>query len=104
MAVFPGLAATETVLDYVRPWPLVGGLAAAGVRAAMLTPAQGAHTPLFVATSRAVRNDERTYAGAYVVPPGKVERVVGDAASAALAEKLWEASERIVDAVLSRPS
>lgn len=104
MSVNPGNVGTETILDYVRPMRLVGGLAAAGVKALMLTPAQGAHTPLYAATSRAVRNDERIHAGSYLVPFGELEKLVGDAASVMMAEKLWIASSRIVDAVLARSS
>lgn len=103
MSVNPGDVATETVLGFVRQWPLLGGIAASCVKALLLTPAQGAHTPLFAAASRTVRTD-KAYAGAYLVPYGKMEKIVGDAASAQLAENLWESSDRIVDSVLSRPS
>ncbi|KZV93457.1 NAD(P)-binding protein [Exidia glandulosa HHB12029] len=101
ISVSPGDVATESVLDFVRPLPLIGGLAAWALKAYMFTPAQGAYTALFAATSPTVRENVDTYGGSYLIPFGKVETFVGDGANDELVTQFWDASARIVDGVLS---
>ncbi|KZV81011.1 NAD(P)-binding protein [Exidia glandulosa HHB12029] len=101
ISVNPGDVATESVLDFVRPLPLIGGLAAWALKAYMFTPAQGAYTALFAATSPTVRENVDTYGGSYLIPFGKVETFVGDGANDELVTQFWDASARIVDGVLS---
>ena len=66
---------------------------------------QGAYTTLFAATSPRVREEEggRRWKGAYVVPFGEIEEVIGDAKDVQRAEVLWDATEgvkrRIFDGV-----
>lgn len=99
----PGDVATESVQDIVRGMvPFGGGVAAFLVRMLLLTPAQGAYTALFAATSPQVRKDEQKFGGAYLVPYGKLETIVGDATDDTIAERFWDASEKIVDELVSR--
>ncbi|EJD47723.1 NAD(P)-binding protein [Auricularia subglabra TFB-10046 SS5] len=102
IAVNPGDVATQTLLDAVRPIPLLGSLAVASFRALLLSSSQGAHTALFAATSKQVRRDEQAYPGAYLARFAKPERLAGDAADDAMVERFWDASERICDDVLIR--
>jgi hypothetical protein len=64
-----------------------------------LTPAEGAVTALFAATSPKVSAEKDTYKGAFLVPPGTIGALVGDASDDKLAQELWVTSERIVEYV-----
>lgn len=64
-----------------------------------LTPAEGAVTALFAATSPKVLAEQDVYKGSFLVPPGSIEALVGYASDDKLAEELWVTSERIVEVV-----
>ncbi|EJD47721.1 NAD(P)-binding protein [Auricularia subglabra TFB-10046 SS5] len=103
ISVNPGDVATESVKDIVRGMvPFGKGLVASLVGMVLLTPAQGAYTALFAATSPLVRRDEQKFGGAYLVPFGRLETIVGNATDDRIAERFWDASEKIVDELLSR--
>lgn len=61
-----------------------------------LTPAEGAITALFAATSPKISAENEKYRGAFLIPPGSIEELVGDAQNDQLALELWETSERAV--------
>ena len=67
-----------------------------------MTPIEGAATTLFAATSPRVWEERKEFAGAYLIPPGKIEVPVGNGGNDELAEELWATSERVVKAVLGR--
>ncbi|KZT56151.1 NAD(P)-binding protein [Calocera cornea HHB12733] len=60
-----------------------------------ISPARGAHTPLFAATAPVVRARRREFAGQYLVPWGKVGKVA-KAADGEDGEALFRTSEDIV--------
>jgi hypothetical protein len=70
-----------------------------------LSPAEGATTALVAATSPKVLAEKENYKGAFLVPPGCIEELVGDAKNEALAQELWETSERVIKdmEVIGRP-
>lgn len=65
-----------------------------------LSPAEGALTSLFAATSPKVWRDKETYGGAYLVPFGKLETPSQNAQNAELAEELWASSEQVVNSII----
>lgn len=65
-----------------------------------VTPAQGAHTTLFAATSNKVQFDKRKYAGTYLLPFGEVTEPSKEAKDPVAARELWETSERVVKEML----
>ncbi|CRG88378.1 putative oxidoreductase C736,13 [Talaromyces islandicus] len=67
-----------------------------------LTPAEGVVTALFAATSPKIFAEKNVYKGAFLVPPGSIEALVGDASDDKLAQELWVTSERIVEAVCGK--
>ncbi len=67
-----------------------------------LTPAEGVATALFAATSPKVFAEKAIYKGAFLVPPGSIDPVVGYASDDELAHELWVTSERVVEAVLGK--
>lgn len=64
-----------------------------------LTPAEGVETALFAATSLKVFAEKDIYKGAFLVPPGSIEALIGDASDDELAQELWATSERVMEAV-----
>ena len=67
-----------------------------------MTPMEGAMTTLFTATDSRVWAEKEKFAGAYFVPPGKVEVPVGNWNNDELAEELWPTSERVIRKVLGQ--
>ncbi|KAG9037158.1 hypothetical protein FRB95_006712 [Tulasnella sp. JGI-2019a] len=65
----------------------------------LLTPAEGASASLFAATSLEVSADKRKYAGAYLMPFGRLVEPSKDAKDEIAARDLWETSERAVLAI-----
>ena len=65
-----------------------------------LSPAEGALTSLFAATSPKVWGERETYGGAYLVPFSKLEAPSENAQNAELAEELWATSEQVVNSVM----
>lgn len=68
------------------------------------TSLDGASSALYAATSPEVKRNVKTYSGAYLMPVGKIVEgsVSKDAQSAALAERLWKASEDISEEILAK--
>ena len=64
-----------------------------------LTPAEGAVTALFAGTSPKIFAEKNIYKGAFLVPPGLIEALTGDASDEKLAQELWATSERVVEAL-----
>lgn len=65
-----------------------------------LSPAEGALTSLFAATSPKVWSEKERYGGAYLVLFGDIEMPSENAMNAELAEELWGTSEMVVKDVL----
>ncbi|KAH8662397.1 short-chain dehydrogenase [Xylariales sp. PMI_506] len=93
LALHPGLIKTDGVINWLVP----GG----GTRTleGRLTPEEGAITAIFAATSPKVLAEKETYKGAFLVPPGTIEELVGDAKDEKLAQELWTTSERAVSTI-----
>ncbi|KAG8997604.1 hypothetical protein FRB94_003311 [Tulasnella sp. JGI-2019a] len=64
----------------------------------LLTPAQGAYTTLFAATSPGVQ-DRKKYGGAYLVPYGGIAEPTAAAKDPVAARDLWVTSESLVAAM-----
>ncbi|KAI0144501.1 uracil phosphoribosyltransferase-domain-containing protein [Xylariaceae sp. FL1272] len=95
MALHPGLIKTDGVINSLQPGK-------ARTLDGRLTPAQGAITALFAATNPAVVAQREDYKGAYLVPPGAIEELTGDANDDDLARELWATSEHVVEAILGK--
>jgi hypothetical protein len=65
-----------------------------------ISPAEGALTSLFAATSAKVWNEKEVYGGAYLMPFGKIELPSENAQNEELAEELWSTSEQVVRHIL----
>lgn len=61
-----------------------------------ISPHDGAYTPAWAAAARAVAEEHEKYAGAYVVPYGKLEEASAHAQDGALARELWDTTERVL--------
>lgn len=68
----------------------------------VLSPAEGALTSIFAATSLKVWVEKEKYGGAYLVPFGKIETPSENGQNAELAEELWKTSEEVVKSVLKK--
>ena len=66
----------------------------------ILSPAEGALTSLFAATSPKIWGEREKYGGAYLVPFGEIEIPGENALDKGLAEELWGTSEKVVKSVL----
>lgn len=64
------------------------------------SPLEGAATALYAATSAEVRASEERFAGAYVVPYGRIGKATKDGQDGALAKTLWDLTQSIVDTTL----
>ncbi|KAH8887194.1 short-chain dehydrogenase [Thozetella sp. PMI_491] len=95
IALHPGLIKTDGVINWLPPDE-------ASALEGRLTPAEGAVTALFAASSPKVLAEKDIYKGAFLVPPGSIESVTGDANDDKLAQELWVTSERIVEAVCGK--
>ncbi|KAG9030990.1 hypothetical protein FRB95_003270 [Tulasnella sp. JGI-2019a] len=101
MAVHPGSVSTpgaHTSLYRSAPWPLPQ-IFWPIIKLTFSTPAQGAYSSQFAATSRKVAQDRDAYKGAYILPPSKLTPLTGQATDDALAEQLWRLSEEVVKEV-----
>ncbi|KAI1262810.1 short-chain dehydrogenase [Xylariaceae sp. FL1019] len=93
LALHPGLIKTDGVVNSLQPGK-------ARTLDGRLTPAEGALTALFAATNPVVVAQRENYKGAYLVPPGSIEALTGDANDDDLAQELWTTSEQVVKAIL----
>ncbi|KZT55552.1 NAD(P)-binding protein [Calocera cornea HHB12733] len=94
IAVHPGGVATEGGINFMGP------LLFAIVKLFILTPFQGAITPLFAAAAPVVKGEAAKWKAQYLVPFGTIEVPSKNALDAAAATNLWELSERTVAEVL----
>ncbi|KAG8865613.1 hypothetical protein FRB98_005382 [Tulasnella sp. 332] len=64
----------------------------------LLTPAQGAYTTLFAATSPKISDDAdwRRYAGAYLTPFAVITEPLKEANDPVAARDMWETTERVI--------
>ncbi|KAI5897788.1 NAD(P)-binding protein [Schizophyllum commune H4-8] len=92
LAVDPGNVCTDGCIRFVGE-----------ARASQLPykPLDGATTPLFAAAAPEVWAEREKYAGAYVVPFGQIAPGSELARDEALASKLWDLSERVVNEALA---
>ncbi|KAH7101223.1 hypothetical protein BKA62DRAFT_703938 [Auriculariales sp. MPI-PUGE-AT-0066] len=102
LSVDPGSVATDSVLDFAPGTPILGGLLKSAMKVFLTTPAQGAHTSLFAATSPKVLEDLKKYGGAYMEPVGNVKALRDEARDEKLTEHLWSLSGTIMDDILSK--
>lgn len=63
----------------------------------MMSPIQGAGTPVLAATSPEAKKNPEKYKGAYMEPMGKISKVSKTAANAALAQELWTTTETLLN-------
>ena len=92
LAVDPGYVCTDGCIRFVGE-----------ERASQLPykPLDGATTPLFAAAAPEVWVEKEKYAGAYVVPFGQIAPGSELARNEALATKLWDLTERVVNEALA---
>ncbi|KAL1732111.1 hypothetical protein EV714DRAFT_282969 [Schizophyllum commune] len=92
LAVDPGYVCTDGCIRFVGE-----------ERASQLPykPLDGATTPLFAAAAPEVWAEKEKYAGAYVVPFGQITPGSELARDEALATKLWDLTERVVNEALA---
>ncbi|KAG8872529.1 hypothetical protein FRB97_007562 [Tulasnella sp. 331] len=101
MCVDPGSVATEGskgALKAGAPWPLPT-LVWPILKMTFSTPAVGAYSSEFAATSNKVAQDRDAYKSAYILPPNRVTPLTGQATNDALAEQLWILSEKVIKEV-----
>ncbi|GMG45793.1 unnamed protein product [Aspergillus oryzae var. brunneus] len=67
----------------------------------LLTPLDGALTPLFAAAHPLPFIERGKYGGAYLVPFGDIGKTSEDGDSEQLAKDLWDTSERVLKDVLN---
>ena len=67
--------------------------------AGLTDPDDGALTSVFAAIGKRVREQPEEYAGAYLVPVGKVEKVKGPAADEELATRLIKTTEEFLNGI-----
>ncbi|KAG9030984.1 hypothetical protein FRB95_003264 [Tulasnella sp. JGI-2019a] len=106
ICVDPGAVASpgaKSSLIGGAPWPLPLIIWPI-IKMTFSTPAQGAYSSQFAATSKKVEQDRDTYKGAYICPPCKLTPLTGQAADDALAEQLWSLSEEVVKEVEDKGS
>ncbi|KZO91904.1 NAD-P-binding protein [Calocera viscosa TUFC12733] len=102
ISIHPGSVGTEGAKNLIRGfgvgflWPLVSRI--------MLSPAQGAITQLFAATSPEVRREADKYKGQYLVPYGTVGQPSAVARREGLSGQLWELTERAVAEIVQKGS
>ncbi|KZO91912.1 NAD-P-binding protein [Calocera viscosa TUFC12733] len=94
LAVHPGGVATEGSINFLGP------LLFTLLKPFILTPLQGAITPLFAATAPVVKAEATKWKASYLVPYGKVEVPSANARDAEVASNLWALSEKTVGEVL----
>ncbi|KAI0265364.1 hypothetical protein BC834DRAFT_879075 [Gloeopeniophorella convolvens] len=98
MTVHPGTVSTDALKQY-SPWWLNAYCAVTSI-----PPHQGSWTTLFAAASPEVAGARERFRGAYLEPFGKVVVPARrEARDAALAQTLWDATERVAADVLARP-
>ncbi|KAE8318590.1 hypothetical protein BDV41DRAFT_382167 [Aspergillus transmontanensis] len=66
----------------------------------LLTPLDGALTPLFAAAHPLPFNERGRYGGAYLIPFGEIGKTSEDGENEQLAKELWGTSERVLKDVL----
>ncbi|KAH7101226.1 NAD(P)-binding protein [Auriculariales sp. MPI-PUGE-AT-0066] len=99
----PGTVFTDGVRGWMIPsLPVLNRLVSSTLNASLPKANRGAYNTLFAATSPIVREQVAKFGGQYIMPVGKLQRVWFDGKNEKLADKLWEASEKIVDEVLAR--
>ncbi|KAG8883319.1 hypothetical protein FRB98_003165, partial [Tulasnella sp. 332] len=64
-----------------------------------VTPAQGAYTSLFAATSPQIHSDKRKYAGVYLVPNGVLAEPSKEARDPVAAQDSWATSEMVASSL-----
>jgi len=94
IATHPGGVATEGGSRFLGPFLF------AVLKPFILTPLQGAITPLFAATAPVVKAEVAKWKGTYLVPYGKMEMPTKNALDAEAASNLWKLSERTEAEVL----
>ncbi|KAI1321408.1 short-chain dehydrogenase [Xylariaceae sp. FL0255] len=93
MSLHPGLFNTDGVIKWLQSGQ---GRTLDG----RLTLAEGAAMPLFATTSPKVLTQRERFKGAFLVPPGEIEALVGDAGDEKLAKELWATSERVIETLV----
>ncbi|KAF8994916.1 short-chain dehydrogenase [Cyathus striatus] len=98
LSVHPGGVKTAGAFDYVSRTNSEHLLETA------VTPLEGAITPLFAAAAPEVREEKTKYSGAYLMPYGEVslDDLSEDAKNPALAEELWNTSEKVIAEVFGK--
>ncbi|KAL0954793.1 hypothetical protein HGRIS_003741 [Hohenbuehelia grisea] len=100
IAVNPGGVATDTVLEDMGSFRLVGPILRFLVSKFAKSPLEGSLSALYVATSPDVRRSASKFAGAYVEPVGKLFAPSKDAQNDELAKVLWEVTEKVAGEIL----
>jgi len=105
ISVHPGTASTDGVAEIVRSMPYVGGwFSALLYKYFVLTPLDGARTPLFAATHPDVKTKRDVFAGAYVTPFGRITLTTPAGLDKEVARNLWITSEEIAEELLGSGS
>jgi len=96
ISLHPGVIATEGGLNSTNAVPFVSGIVRMIFKFVGLTPAQGAYTSLFAATSSYVAANRSEYAGAYLDPFGVIAKPNPEAENLQNAKDCWVTTEDLV--------
>lgn len=102
ISVNPGGVATDTVLQDVGSFRLVGPVLRFAVAKLAKSPLEGALAALHAATSPDVRKNAQSFGGAYIGSVAKITPASKDGQNDELAKKLCEVTEQISTEILSK--
>lgn len=90
------MATADGVQAYARSAGIFSPLLSLVAKVLFVSPSRGAYSAVFAAVAPVVREEPAQYAGAYIIPPGKIGLSTALVDDPQLSNELWDTTEQIL--------